>query len=169
MAQTPEPYNHYYRASELKYDFENLKIKLASFSSKSKLINPDNLVAQEIKLRDLRMRLSDASKLVITETNKHTKLLSLRESGNLKELINYADNFRLNRTFQRYSNNNISLEGINLEINRHILNLESEHKRKQKQLLALKRSESLLASQIERQSQELIILEQRIRIGSYSK
>ena len=106
------------------------------------------------------MRLSEASKLVITETNKHTKLLSLRESGNLKELINYADNFRLNRTFQRYSNNNISLEGINLEINRHILNLESEHKRKQKQLLALKRSESLLASQIERQSQELIILEQ---------
>ena len=148
------------RASELKHDFENLKIKLASFSSKSKLINPDNLVAQVIKLRDLRMRLSDASKLVITETNKHTKLLSLRESGNLKELINYADNFRLNRTFQRYSNNNLSLEGINLEINRHILNLESEHKRKQKQLLALKRSESLLASQIERQSQELIILEQ---------
>ena len=148
------------RTSELKYDFEELKTELANFSSQSELVNLDVLKSQEIQLRDLRTRLWEKAETFVEKAETQTVLLSFREAGNLEALINYADDFRLNRAISQYRNNQISLDGLNLQVELFMLDNEVEAEREQAQLSALEASESLLAKQIERQSQELIVLQQ---------
>lgn len=148
------------RTSELKYEFEKLKTKLTNFSGQSEIVNPKLLKAQEKQLHDLRMRILESRKLVSIENNRQTILRSLSGSSNLKEFIGYADNFRLNRVFLQYNNNKISLEDLNIELDRFKLNIEAEAGRKQNQLRAFKQSEALLTNQISVQSQELIVFQQ---------
>ena len=148
------------RTSELKHDFEELKAELANFSSQSELVNPTVLKSQEIQLRDLRTRLWEKAESVVEKTDTRTVLLSFREAGNLQALIKHADDFRLNRAISEYRNNKISLDGLNLQVEHFMLDNEVEAEREQKQLSALEASESILAKQIERQSQELIVLQQ---------
>ena len=148
------------RTSELKHDFEELKAELANFSSQSELVNPTVLKSQEIQLRDLRTRLWEKAEIVVEKTDTRTVLLSFREAGNLQALIKHADDFRLNRAISEYRNNKISLDGLNLQVEHFMLDNEVEAEREQKQLSALEASESILAKQIERQSQELIVLQQ---------
>jgi len=148
------------RTSELKYDFEVLNTQLSNFSSQSELVNPDILKSQEIQLRDLRTRLGEKAETFVEKTETQTVLLSFREAGNLQALINHADDFRLNRAFSEYRNNQISLDGLNLQVELFMLDNEVEAEREQAQLSALEASESLLAKQIEWQSQELIVLQQ---------
>ena len=148
------------RTSELKYDFEALNTQLSNFSSQSELVNPDILKSQEIQLRDLRTRLGEKAETFVEKTETQTVLLSFREAGNLQALINHADDFRLNRAFSEYRNNQISLDGLNLQVELFMLDNEVEAEREQAQLSALEASESLLAKQIEWQSQELIVLQQ---------
>jgi len=148
------------RTSELKHDFEELKAELANFSSQSELVNPTVLKSHEIQLRDLRTRLWEQAEIVVEKTDTRTVLLSFREAGNLQALIKHADDFRLNRAISEYRNNKISLDGLNLQVEHFMLDNEVEAEREQKQLSALEASESILAKQIERQSQELIVLQQ---------
>ncbi|MDA9053414.1 polysaccharide biosynthesis tyrosine autokinase [Planktomarina temperata] len=148
------------RTSELKHDFEELKAELANFSSQSELVNPTVLKSQEIQLRDLRTRLWEKAEIVVEKTDTRTVLLSFREAGNLQALIKHADDFRLNRAISEYRNNKISLDGLNLQVEHFMLDNKVEAEREQKQLSALEASESILAKQIERQSQELIVLQQ---------
>ena len=148
------------RTSELKHDFEELKAELANFSSQSELVNPTVLKSHEIQLRDLRTRLWEKAESVVEKTDTRTVLLSFREAGNLQALIKHADDFRLNRAISEYRNNKISLDGLNLQVEHFMLDNKVEAEREQKQLSALEVSESILAKQIERQSQELIVLQQ---------
>ena len=137
-----------------------MKTKLTNFSGQSEIVNPKVLKAQEKQLHDLRMRILESRKLVSIENNRQTILRSLSGSSNLKEFIGYADNFRLNRVFLQYNNNKISLEDLNIELDRFKLNIEAEAGRKQNQLRAFKQCEALLANQISVQSQELIVFQQ---------
>ena len=148
------------RTSELKHDFEKLNTELTNFSSQSELVNPDILKSQEIQLHDLRTRLGEKAETFIEKTETQTVLLSFREADNLQALINHADDFRLNRAFSEYRNNQISLDGLNLQVELFMLDNEVVAEREQAQLSALEASESLLAKQIEWQSQELIVLQQ---------
>ena len=148
------------RTSELKHDFEKLKAELANFSSQSELVNPTVLKSQEIQLRDMRTRLWEKAEIVAEKSDTRTVLLSFREAGNLQALIKHADDFRLNRAISEYRNNKISLDGLNMQVEHFMLENDVEVEREQKQLSALEASESLLAKQIERQSQELIVLQQ---------
>ncbi|MDB9817379.1 polysaccharide biosynthesis tyrosine autokinase [Amylibacter sp.] len=148
------------RTSELKNDFEELKIELANFSSQSELANSTNLKSQEIQLRDMRTRLVEKAEIIAEKSDKWTILQSFREAGNLLGLIKYADDFRLNRRFSEYRNNKISLDDLKMEIEQFMLKNDVELEREQKQLSSLETSESSLIKQIERQSKELLILQQ---------
>jgi succinoglycan biosynthesis transport protein ExoP len=148
------------RTSELKHDFEELKAELANFSSQSELVNPTVLKSQEIQLRDLRTRLWEKAESVEEKTDTRTVLRSFREAGNLQAIIKLSNDFRLNRAISEYRNNKISLDDLNRQVEHFMLKNEEEVEREQKQLLALKTSELFLAKQIERQSQELIVLQQ---------
>ena len=148
------------RTLELKQNFENLKSKKAQFLSQSKLVNADVLEAEEIKLRELRLSLS---KLIVQSTEKEKALAKLqffRKSANIKALITAANDFRLSRTISQYNENLISLNDLNLEVDRFMLEREADAGRGQKKLLALRESVTLLTKKIERQSQELIVLQQ---------
>ena len=148
------------RTSELKHDFEELKIQLANFSSQSELVNPTVLKSQEVQLRDMRTRMREKAKLVDEKMEKWTTLRSFKEAGNLQGIIKLSNDFRLNRAITEYRNDKISLDDLNLQVEHFMLNNEEGVEREQKQLSALKASEFLLAKQIERQSQELIDLQQ---------
>jgi polysaccharide biosynthesis transport protein len=148
------------RTSELKHDFEELKAKLTNFSSQSELVNPTALKSQEIQLRDMRTRLSEKAKIVKTKTDTRTILIAFKKDVNLQALIKHADDFRLNRAISEYHNNKISLDDLDLQVEHFMRDKESEVEREQMQLSALEESETLLAKQIERQSQELIVLQQ---------
>ena len=148
------------RTSELKQEYEDLNAKLTNFSSQSELVNPAILKAQEIQLRDLRIRLTEAKELVLEETDKSIIFRSLRDSGNLQDLITTANDFRLNRAISHYHNNKISLEQLYLQVDRFMLDIKAQAERGQKQLSALETSEALLFNQIEQQSAELIVLQQ---------
>tara|TARA_Y100000385_G_scaffold168572_1_gene174554 strand:- start:2931 stop:5060 length:2130 start_codon:yes stop_codon:yes gene_type:complete len=148
------------RTSELKHDFEELKIQLANFSSQSELVNPTVLKSQEVQLRDMRTRMREKAEIVDEKMEKWTTLRSFKEAGNLQGIIKLSNDFRLNRAISEYRNDKISLDDLNLQVEHFMLNNEEGVEREQKQLSALKASEFLLAKQIERQSQELIDLQQ---------
>jgi len=148
------------RTSELKNDFENLKTKLANFSSQSELVNPTILKSQEIQLRDMRTRLMEKAEIIAEKSDRRTILQSFRETGNLLGLIKHADDFRLNRTISEYRNNKISLDDLNMGIEQFMLKIDVDLEQEQKQLSALEASEFLLTKQIERQSKELLVLQQ---------
>ena len=148
------------RTFELKHEFEELKTELANFSSKSELVNPTFLKTQEIQLRDMRSRLKENAEIVEEKTDTRTILRSFKETGNLQAIIKLSNDFRLNSAISEYRNNKLSLDELNLQVEHFMLNNEKEAEREQKQLSALKASEFLLAKQIKRQSQELIVLQQ---------
>ena len=148
------------RTSELKNDFENLKTKLANFSSQSELVNPTILKSQEIQLRDMRTRLMEKVEIIAEKSDRRTILQSFRETDNLLGLIKHADDFRLNRTISEYRNNKISLDDLNMGIEQFMLKIDVDLEQEQKQLSALEASESPLTKQIERQSKELLVLQQ---------
>ena len=148
------------RASELKHEFENLKTELANFSSQSELVNPTVFKSQKIQLREMSTRLREKAEIVQEKTDTLTILRSFREAGNLQAIIKLSNDFRLNQAISEYRNNKISLDDLSLQVEHFMLNKEEEAEREQKQLSALEASEFLLAKQIERQSLELIVLQQ---------
>jgi len=137
-----------------------LKTKLANFSSQSELVNPTILKSQEIQLRDMRTRLMEKVEIIAKKSDRRTILQSFRETGNLLSLIKHADDFRLNLTISEYRNNKISLDDLNMGIEQFMLKIDVDLEQEQKQLSALEASESPLTKQIERQSKELLVLQQ---------
>ena len=148
------------RTFKLKNDFEGLKTKLANFSNQSELINSTILETQELQLRDLRMRLTEIKELVLGANVRQASLQALRDEDNPQIFIDLADDFRMNRVFLQYESNNISLSELNREIKRFMIDIKAEAERLQTQFVALESSESLMAKQIDRQFQELIIFQQ---------
>jgi succinoglycan biosynthesis transport protein ExoP len=148
------------RTSELKHEFENLKTKLANFSSQSELVNPTVFKSQKTQLREMSTRRREKAEIVQVKTDTLTILRSFREAGNLQAIIKLSKDFRLNQAISGYRNNKISLDDLSLQVEHFMLNKEEEAEREQKQLSALETSEFLLAKQIERQSLELIVLQQ---------
>ena len=148
------------RTLELKNSFENSKIKLAEFIDHSEIINKDFLQAQELQLREQRTRLVEARERLAEETVIRMSFRLMRENGNIESLINTADDFRLNRAFSQYRNNLISVFDLNQEVDRFMLEIKDETKRDRNQLKTLEESNILLENHIEKQSQELIIIQQ---------
>jgi len=148
------------RTSELKNDFDELKTKLANFSSQSELVSPTIFKSQEIQLRDMRARVTEKAETIVKKSDRRTILQSFRDADNLLGIIKYVDDFRLNQAISDYNSNKLSLDNLNMQIEQFILKNDVELEREQKQLSALEVSESLLAKQIERQSKELLVLQQ---------
>ena len=148
------------RTSELKNDFDELKTELANFSSQSELVSPTILKSLEIQLRDMRTRLMEKAEIIAKKSDRRTSLQSFIEADNLLGLIKYVDDFRLNQAFSDYNSNKLSLDSLNMQIEQFMLKDDVELEREQKQLSALETSESLLTKQIERQSKELLVLQQ---------
>ena len=148
------------RTSELKQKFEGLKTQIAQLSSQSELINPAVLNAQESQLREVRMRILESRERFLKESNKIFTFRSSREVSDMDGLIKTANDFRLNRIFSQYENNNVSINDLNLEVDHFMANAEAKLGREEKKLLALEESASVLAKQIERQSKELLIYQQ---------
>ena len=148
------------RTSELKNDFEKLKLEFSNLSSQLEFVNSKDLELQEIQLRELRVRLSEARGIMNDEKQTRLNIKLLKESGNLEALITLADDFRLNQANSLYINKEIAFDDLNHEVERFIKDIEKEAYRKQRQLLALKTSEAMLSDQFNLQSQELIILQQ---------
>ncbi|MDB9697689.1 polysaccharide biosynthesis tyrosine autokinase [Amylibacter sp.] len=148
------------RTSELKNDFDDLKTELSNFSSQSELISPTILKSQEIQLRDMRTRVMEKAEIIAKKSDRRTSLQSFREADNLLGLIKYVDDFRLNQAISDYKSNKLSLDNLNMQIEQFMLKNDVELEQEQKQLSALETSESLLTKQIERQSKELLVLQQ---------
>ncbi|MDB9715618.1 polysaccharide biosynthesis tyrosine autokinase [Amylibacter sp.] len=148
------------RTSELKNDFDDLKTELANFSSQSELISPTILKSQEIQLRDMRMRMMEKAEIIAKKSDRRTSLQSFREADNLLGLIKYVDDFRLNQAISDYNSNKLSLDNLNMQIEQFMLKNDVELEQEQKQLSALETSESQLTKQIERESKELLVLQQ---------
>ena len=148
------------RTAELRQSLEDLETQLASFSEQSELVSPEVLEAQGLQLRDLRTRLTEARSSLVTETANLESLRALREAGDLEAFIHTADEFRLNRALTQYRDGLIAIDDLQADIDRFLLQLEAEAERDAEQVEALEASEATLSSQIERQSQDLITLQQ---------
>lgn len=148
------------RTSELRRGLEDLETELTEFSEQAELVSPAVLEAQSLQLRELRTRLSEARQRVVDETATLASLQSLWEEGDLEDFVAAAGEFRLNRALAQYRDDLISLEELEAEVDRFILQREAQAERDSEQLEALQASEATLAGQIERQSQELIALQQ---------
>ena len=118
------------------------------------------LNAQESQLREVRMRILESREQFLKESNKIFTFRSSREVSDMDGLIKTANDFRLNRIFSQYQNNNVSINVLNSEVDHFMANAEAKLGREEKKLLALEESASVLAKQIERQSKELLIYQQ---------
>lgn len=148
------------RTSELKQGFEDLKTKLSEYPAQSELVSPEFLETQEMQLHELRTRQDETRERLVKKTALRSTLRLLRDDDNLETLVNTADDYRLNQVILKYQNNLISLDDLNNEVDRFMLQIEMDAQQVSEQLLALEVSKKLLKDQINRQSKELIVLQQ---------
>ena len=105
-------------------------------------------------------RQDETRERLVKKTALRSTLRLLRDDDNLETLVNTADDYRLNQVILKYQNNLISLDDLNNEVDRFMLQIEMDAQQVSEQLLALEVSKKLLKDQINRQSKELIVLQQ---------
>jgi succinoglycan biosynthesis transport protein ExoP len=133
---------------------------LTIFSDQAELISPEVLGAQSIQLRELRTRLQEQRVRAIDLRARLETLRALQALGDAESFVLAADEFRLTRSLTQFRNDRISEVELDTQIDEYLDQLASDASRDEQQAAALEASEQQLSAEIQRQSEELIALQQ---------
>lgn len=145
---------------ELRQNLEDLEGQLTIFSDQAELISPEVLGAQSIQLRELRTRLQEQRVRAIDLRARLETLRALQALGDAESFVLAADEFRLTRSLTQFRNDRISEVELDTQIDEYLDQLASDASRDEQQAAALEASEQQLSAEIQRQSEELIALQQ---------
>lgn len=141
------------RVGELQLELEQAEAKASDFSASTALVSPESLQAQKRKIKALRERITEAEQeKILTEINAKT-LQSARDIGTKIEVANDAQltRFALDDTYR---------VAFDSRFETILERAASDKVRAGQQLETLRFSEADLRSQIDKQGQDLIYLQQ---------
>ncbi|TNJ40980.1 polysaccharide biosynthesis tyrosine autokinase [Phaeobacter sp. B1627] len=148
------------RVSELQVQLETAEAEVNEFNSGTTLISPEALRAQEVQLKDLRERISLASSAEIAGTSR---LAALNGAETRAEQAQVSQDPQLQRLLDGSEADASVAAEFDAAFERLRARAALEARRAEQQIQALRLSEMELSGQIERQSADLITLQQLTR------
>ena len=148
------------RVAELQVQLETSEAEVASFSAATDLVSVEALQAQEVQLKDIRERVAD-QEIVVAEAAARFANLSAAQGRAAQAAA--AEDIQLGRLLPRASEDPDVAAAFDLRFDQLRDRAELEIARSQDQLEALQRSQVALSEQIDRQSTDLIRLQQLTR------
>lgn len=148
------------RVGELQVELEDAEQKLSRFSSSTELISVESLQSQEIQLKDLRERIATTEDAVVQSQALQAKLETATSRQDKSRL---SEDPQLQRLLVRAESDDRIADAFDLRFQQVLQRAQLETTRRQQQVTALKKSEMELTQDLNRQSQDLITLQQLTR------
>ncbi len=148
------------RVSALQVQLEEAEQKLAAFSASTELVSLESLQGQEVQLKELRERITQAEESVIDAEERLSALQAAELRGKQAEL---ADDQQLDRMVLRVESDDSIATAFDIRFKQVLDRAELEVVRLKQQVIALKASEVELSEQIRYLGDDLIKLQQLTR------
>ncbi len=151
------------RVATLQTELEDTEARAKEFNAKAELISPEMLEVLNRQAKDTRERLKTTTER-ISESAKHVALLeAAAASGDHQEMERVASDPTLTRSLARTKNGTMPAELFETQF-RQLINSETvATARAQSQVESLTQSLASIEAQIERQSRDLVTLQQLTR------
>jgi polysaccharide biosynthesis transport protein len=148
------------RVAELKLDLEQAVNQVKEFNAQAELVSPEGLVALQRQLKEIRDRIVDAEKSLELLQAQTATLQAAAVSKDAKAMADAADDRNLNRILTMLESGTVERDTFDTAFATLLQRAELEQTRASSQLEALVASTSKLEGQIERQSSDLVTLQQ---------
>jgi capsular exopolysaccharide synthesis family protein len=148
------------RVSELQEQLETAEAKANVFNSSTTLVSPEALQAQEVQLKDLRDRISQAEIKVQSAGARYDSLVAAESR---EAQVEGSQDRRLRQLLGQAEEDTAWQTTFDAVFQRIVSRAELETHRAGQQLEALKASEAELAKRIAQQGEDLIMLQQFTR------
>ena len=148
------------RVAELKLDLERAANKVKEFNSQAELISPEGLAGLQRQLKEIRDRISTGENSLELQQAQIEILEVAAENGDANAMAQAADDRNLNRLLTMLNVGTVESETFETAFGDILKRAVLERERSSGQLEALKAAISNLEGQIERQSSDLVKLQQ---------
>ncbi len=148
------------RVAELQEELETAEAKANAFNNATTLVSPEALQLQEVQLKDLRERISQAEITAATATARYE---TLSAASTPEEQVEVSQDRQLERLLTQAQEGGSGLAAFETAFQRVLSRAALERQRATQQLDALRASETELSKQIAQQSEDLITLQQLTR------
>ncbi len=148
------------KAAELKLELEASEIKVKVFNEGTQLVSAEALAIKSIQFKEIRERISDSvSKRASTEAKLASYDLALK-SGDIQTIVDVADDSRLTRMAKQLNAGTIKRTSFNAQAIAIQKNMQLDVTRLKQQYEAFLKSEKLFKREIDKQSTDLLQLQQ---------
>lgn len=148
------------RVAELQEELETAEAKANAFNNATTLVSPEALQLQEVQLKDLRERISQAEIFAATATARYEALTS---ASTPVEQADVSQDRQFQRLLADAQDSASGQAAFETAFQRLLSRAALERQRATQQLEALRASETELSKQIAQQSEDLITLQQLTR------
>jgi len=148
------------RVAELKLDLEGSVNQVKEFNAQAELISPEGLVALQRQLKEIRDRIVNAEKALNLRQTQTATLVAAAVSEDAIAMADAAGDRNLNRVLTMLQSGTVDRETFDAAFATLLQRAKLEQARASSQLEALKASTGKLEGQIERQSSDLVTLQQ---------
>lgn len=157
------------RAADLKTELESQESRVKEFESGTTLISPEALTALNVQLKQQRDRIEEAQKTANAKEAEVAALENAAEAGDLDQMAELANDRTLTRVLGLVRAGSSDEEAFQLRYTQIVDRARLEMERANSQIAALEAAVKDLQAQIERQSTDLVKLQQMQREAEASK
>ena len=155
------------RVTQLQVELEEAEARVKDFTANTDLVSPESLTGLERQLKDIRDRIQS---ITLTAAASEQRLAALQAAQSPEDKLAAAGNDPLlQRRLQEGIENPARMPAFDLRYQQIVERAEMEASRARSQIVALSKSQGELDSQIERQGQDLIRLQQLTREAEASR
>jgi len=148
------------RVAELKLDLEVSVNQVKEFNAQAELVSPEGLVALQRQLKEIRDRIVNAEKSLELQQAQTASLQAAAVSDDAKAMADAASDRNLNRILTMLESGTVERDTFATAFATLLQRAKLEQTRASSQLEALVASTGKLEGQIERQSSDLVTLQQ---------
>jgi succinoglycan biosynthesis transport protein ExoP len=148
------------KAAELKYEWEVSEAQLKRFSDKTQLVSPEALGTLSIRLKEMRIRISELDAKRSRLKTEISWLERASEPGDIHNIVSQLKNVQIKHAVDELAEGSITQAVFDIKFAKILNNLQQEAKRIDLQYTTLMASEKLLITEIDVQSTDLIKLQQ---------
>jgi len=148
------------RVAELQVELETAEARVTEFNSTTTLVSQEALQAQEVQLKDLRERITQAK---ATGEAAQARFAELDAASGRAEQAAVSEDPQLQRLLRGLEEDAIAAAQFDTAFQRLLARAGLEARRAEQQMQALVQSEQELSGQIARQNEDLITLQQLTR------
>jgi len=148
------------RAAELKQELETAETRLSDFRERAELVSAEQLSGRSAQLKDLRDRISALAATVEETRSRIDDLKALLDAGDYAGLAAATGDIRLRRALEAVEQGHGQEADVAGAARAAVATAEVQRDRQEAQLRSLRESAGRLSDEIDRQSAEMIQLQQ---------